>query len=118
MKNQIESASDTVTFAAPSGGVVGGNGYLIGTMLCVAVVTAAVGVRTAFKRLGTFTLPKNSAEAWTEGAVLYWDNTNFRLTTTATANFKVGVAAAVAANPSSAGSCLLTGESAAATGAT
>ena len=52
---------------------------------------------------GVFTLAKNSAEAWTVGELLYWDDTNKVVTATSTGHKLIGVAYAVAANPSSTG---------------
>lgn len=47
--------------------------------------------------------PKVSAQAWAQGASVYWDATNKVFTTTAAGNLAVGVAALPAANPSATG---------------
>ena len=44
-----------------------------------------------------FELTKIGAQAWTVGALVYWDDTNKRCTTVATANLLIGVAAAAVA---------------------
>ena len=93
MNNFIQPGK-VMTFTAPSGGVVSGTAYLIGGLLVVAAVTAAAGATFTGSAVGVFTLPKASG-AWTEGAVLYWDNTAKNVTTTSTANFRIGCAAAV-----------------------
>ena len=105
-KNYVQHG-DVLSFTAPTGGVVSGNGYLIGTVFVVALHSAAEGEKSEGRRTGVWTLPKASAQAWTEGAAIYWDNTNEVATTTATSNTKIGAAAAVAANPSSEGQVLL-----------
>ncbi len=56
---------------------------------------------------GVFTLAKNSAEAWTVGELLYWDDPNKVVTATSTSNKLIGVAYSVAANPSSTGNVRL-----------
>ncbi len=45
---------------------------------------------------GVFDITKEPALAITAGARLFWDNTNRRLTTTATGNFQVGMATVAA----------------------
>jgi predicted RecA/RadA family phage recombinase len=52
---------------------------------------------------------KLSAQAWTEGAQVNWDDTNKRFTTVTTGNYRAGVAAAVAANPTATGKVVLAG---------
>ncbi len=100
MKNYIQPG-DTLTLAAPSGGVVSGTAYLIGAgIFGVASQTAAVGVDFALKTSGVFELPKTSALAIAVGNLLYWDNTNKELNKTASGNTLVGVAVAAAVNPS------------------
>ena len=84
-----------------------GNGYLIGSMFGISPVTAVAGVMIALHLVGVFTLAKNSAEAWTVGALLYWDNSAKNVTTTVGSNTKIGVAVAAAANPSSVGNVRL-----------
>ncbi|QJP14680.1 DUF2190 family protein [Starkeya sp. ORNL1] len=100
---------DTVDLTAPSGGVVSGVAYLLGVLVAVANVTAAQGVTVAFSRSGVFTLPKATGQTWTEGAVLYWDNTAKNFTTTASSNTKAGVALAAAASGDTSGKVLLPG---------
>jgi predicted RecA/RadA family phage recombinase len=52
---------------------------------------------------GVFDLATVSAQAWTAGVLIYWDNTAKNTTTVSTSNKLIGVAAAAAANPSSTG---------------
>lgn len=106
MKNYVQPG-DILTLTAPSGGVVSGTAYLIGAILVVAAVTAAESESFAAKTAGVFTLPKTTSEAWTEGAKLYWNNTTKKLTTTASGNTLVGVAASAAASADTTGNCRL-----------
>jgi predicted RecA/RadA family phage recombinase len=88
-----------------------GDGALVGSLFGVAVGAAASGASVQLDTKGVFTLPKNSAEAWTVGEPLYWDDTNHVVTASSNtgANPKIGVALAVAANPSSSGVIRLNG---------
>lgn len=92
---------------APTGGVVAGSGYLIGTLFVVALVSAAEGASFTGRVEGVFTLPKTSAQAWTEGQKVFWDNSNHRADSDSTVGQLIGAAAAVAANPSATGSVRL-----------
>lgn len=107
MKNFIQTGSTltlTAVYAVASGG-----GHLAGAIFGVAVTAVASGAQGEFKRDGVFELPKVSAQAWTQGAKVYWDDTNKQVTTTASANTLIGAAAAAAANPSATGLVLLDG---------
>ena len=108
MKNAILSG-DVVPFTAPSGGVVSGTAYLIGSLLVVATVTAAQGEPFNGQVVGIVSCAKVSAQAWAEGAKIYWDNSAKNMTTTSSGNTLVGVAAAAAANPSATGLVRLDG---------
>lgn len=81
----------TLTAATTSG-----TGLLIGSILGVAVTSGAIGDVVAHKVEGVFTLPKLTADVVAQGAKLYWDNTNKRLTTTASTHAEAGVAFAAA----------------------
>lgn len=106
MKTYLGDA-DILTFTAPAGGVVSGAGVQIGAVFGVAQATVAAGAPFAMVTEGRFVLPKVSAQAWTEGAKLYWDDTAKNVTTTASTNKLIGVAAAAAANPSATGAVAL-----------
>lgn len=75
MKNFIQPG-DVIDFTAPSGGVVSGTAYLIGSMLLVAVASAAEGEIVAGRRLGVFELPKLSSDNLTAGQKVNWNDTN------------------------------------------
>lgn len=96
MATNFIKPGEVLTLTAPTGGVVSGNAYLIGNLLVVALVTVAQTLPFEGCVCGVFKLPKAAAQAWTEGANLYWDNTAKNITTTATANYYAGVAAVAA----------------------
>jgi predicted RecA/RadA family phage recombinase len=100
MTNYVKSGK-VVTRTAPSGGVVSGTPYLIGSLLVVATKDAAVGEAFEGLAVGVISGTKAGSQAWTEGAKVYWDNSAKVFTTTAGGNTLVGVAdAAVGAGAS------------------
>jgi len=107
MKNYVQDGK-VITVTAPAGGVSSGDGVLIGAGLFgVAQKDAAAGDPVAIVTRGVFELPKTSAQAWTVGALIYWDADPGECTTTSTDNTIIGVAVAAAANPSAVGTVLL-----------
>jgi predicted RecA/RadA family phage recombinase len=108
MKNYVEPG-EVLELTAPSGGVVSGTAYKIGSLVVVATVTVAQTVKFSALVVGVVTHAKVSAQAWTEGVKLYWDDSAKLFTTSAGGNTLVGVAAAAAANPSATGSVRLDG---------
>ncbi len=93
MKNYVQ-AGDSLTLTAPSGGVVSGKGYLIGGLFVVAAATIAEGLPFAGKRHGVFEFVAQthaSTQALAVGDLAYWDDTNKRVTKTATGNTAIGV---------------------------
>lgn len=97
----------TVTVSADT---KSGDFVLAGAMFGVASCDALAGTDVEIVVGGVHDgQPKVSAQAWTQGAALYWDATAKNFTTVATNNTKVGVAALAAANPSATGRVRLNG---------
>lgn len=92
MATNFSQDGKVVQFTAPTGGVVSGTPYLIGGLLAVALNTVAATLPCEFGIVGVWLLPKVTGTAWTEGEVLYWDNSAFKVTTVSTSNFRCGVA--------------------------
>lgn len=109
MATNFLQPGEVMSFTAPTGGVTKGVPVLIGALLVVPTDTVAQTLQFQGQCYGVWTLPKATGEAWTEGALLYWDNTNGEFTTTATANARAGVAAAAAASADTTGSVRLDG---------
>ena len=100
---------DNITVAAPAE-VSSGDGVKVGVLFGVASTDAASGADVVIATKGVYELPKTSAQAWTVGAAIYWNNSSSVATTATTAgNLFIGVAAAVAANPSATGLVRLNG---------
>ncbi len=83
--------------------VSSGGGFLAGAIFGVASGTYASGDAGEFLTEGVFELAKTSAQAWVIGDKIYWDDTNYRCDSDGTVGQLIGVATAVAANPSSTG---------------
>lgn len=107
MKNFIQDG-DVLTLAAPYDRL-SGEGALIGSIFGVAAVDVLSTKNGQFKTKGVFSLKKTSAQAWTQGAKIYWDNTAKEATNVATGNTPIGVATEAAANPSATGKVRLNG---------
>jgi predicted RecA/RadA family phage recombinase len=88
--NQIQADGSNISLAAPVGGVVSGNVYVIGNLIGVALQTAAVGEPFVLVTKGVFELPKKSADNIAVGAKVYWDVTPGEITSTASTNYKIG----------------------------
>lgn len=96
MKNFVQ-AGDTLVVAAPYA-LTSGQGAQVGQLFGVAVSDAANGADVPLKVTGVFDLTKIGSQAWTVGALVYWDNTNKRCTTVATGNLLVGAVAVAVSN--------------------
>lgn len=110
MKNYIEEGN-RLQYANSSGSTIAsGAGVLVGSRLGVAVsdiLTATTGI---LAMSGVFNLPKLSTDVVTQGAKLYWDNTNKRLTLTSTSNTLVGYAQNAAGNGVTTVDAMISGE--------
>lgn len=107
MKNFVQPGC-IVEVAAPYA-LSSGDGALVGSLFGVATTDAASGAAVNLCTEGVHDLKKVSAQAWTIGAKVYWDDSAKNVTTTSTSNTLIGVALAVAANPSSTGRVRLNG---------
>jgi len=96
MKNQVQDG-DVITVTAPYA-VTPGQGVQVGAALFgIASATAASGAPLELQLEGVYDVTALSTDTAAVGDLLYWDNTNRRLTTTSTSNLKVGVAVAAKA---------------------
>ena len=99
----------TLTLIAPRA-LVSGAGMLVGAIFAVALADAAQGAPVEARRVEVFDLAKATGEAWTQGQKVYWDNTAFRVTTTAAGNTLIGAATQAQAAGDAVGRVLLTGQ--------
>lgn len=94
MKNFV-SPGKTLTLAAPTGGVVSGSFYKIGSVFGVAHQSAAEGVLFDLETGGIYDLPKTASNTFTAGADVYATAAGV-MTSTASGNTKVGAAVVAA----------------------
>ena len=92
MRNMLRPEARSIPMVVPyAGGILSGQGMLVGAFFGVAAMDAAQNATVECETRGEFDLPKEPALAISQGARVFWDNTNRRLTTTATSNFQVGI---------------------------
>lgn len=91
MSRTFKQPGEVIDYPATAA-VASGDVLVIGTRIAVALNAIAAGVTGSAAVTGVHTLPKLSTDAVTQGAVLYWDATNKRLTTTASGNTLAGYA--------------------------
>lgn len=90
MKNFVEPG-ESVEYTAPRD-VVSGSPVQIGQLVVVPAVSAVSGVRFNGQTCGVFSVVKADSQAWTEGAVVYWDEADEEFTTDPSGNLQAGVA--------------------------
>lgn len=72
MRNYVQPG-DVVTVPAPAA-VASGDGVLVGGLFGIAGTDADEAAPVEIKVTGVFDLPKTSAQEWTVGAAIYWDD--------------------------------------------
>jgi predicted RecA/RadA family phage recombinase len=109
MKNFIQRG-ETLTLTAPYA-VSSGGGALVGSIFGVAVTDVASGEDGEFQVAGVFDLVRETGATtgWSQGALIYWDNTNKRVTKTSPSNKLIGVAVRAAADGDATGRVRLNG---------
>ncbi|MFG1290632.1 DUF2190 family protein [Xanthobacter versatilis] len=107
MKNFVRNGNSIPVTATAA--LASGQGVLTGALFGVASTAAAIGETVELAVVGVFDLPKTSAQAWVQGAKVYWDAANSLVTTTVGSNVLIGTAFAPAANPSAMGRVRLNG---------
>lgn len=90
MRSYVQPGN-TITVPAPYA-LTSGQGAKVGQAFGVATNDAALAADVALDLTGVFDLVKIGSQAWTVGALVYWDDTNKRCTTVAAGNLLVGVA--------------------------
>lgn len=96
MKNFVADGT-TLVVPAPYA-LTSGQGALVGSIFGVAKLDAANGANVPLAVEGVFDLTKVGSQAWTVGALIYWDNAAKNCTTVTTSNTKIGVAIAAVDN--------------------
>lgn len=94
-----------ITVAAPAA-VTSGQYVAVGQLAGVAQTDAAIGEPVSLATQGVYNLAKTSAQAWAVGDAIYWDDATGEMTNVDT-GVQVGVAVAVATNPTATGTVRL-----------
>lgn len=88
MRNFIQDG-DVLTVAAPYD-VASGAGMQVGSFFGVASAAALSGATVEMSLEGVYELTALGTDTGSVGTIVYWDNTNKRITTTVGSNLKVG----------------------------
>ncbi|WP_165063945.1 DUF2190 family protein [Paludisphaera rhizosphaerae] len=91
MASTFIQPGETITLAAPYA-VESGEGLLVGSIFGVAQGKAGNGAAVEASTVGVWDLKKAASQAWTVGALVYWDNSAKACTTTSSGNKLIGAA--------------------------
>lgn len=97
MTTKYVMSGEVIDYAAGSN-ITSGQVVVVGVRVGVALASIASGATGAVRVKGIFTLAKLSTDVVAQGALLYWDNGNTRLTTTVGSNVLAGYATVAAGN--------------------
>src|SRR5262245_43424604 len=91
MKNYVQPGK-VLTLVAPSGGVVSGTGYKIGSIIAIATHNADQTLPFEGVVAGVHKVAKVTSQAWTQGALLYYVSATKNFSTSSGGNTLAGVA--------------------------
>ena len=97
MQNYIQNGH-VITVTTPAGGILSGEGLIVGNIFGVAAYSAAEGDPLELATTGVYKLPKATAAVLTVGARVAWDNTAKNINAPGAGRFPVGVATEAAGN--------------------
>lgn len=86
------SCGDVMDYQNGGTALAVGVGVKIGLRIGVTLVAIAANATGAVQLEGVFKVAKAASQAWTQGALVYWDDTNKVFTTTASGNTLAGFA--------------------------
>lgn len=98
MATNYVQEGDVLMVAAGGTPIASGAVILFGKRIGIAIANIGANESGAMAVEGVFSIAKLSTDVVAQGALLYWDATNLRLTTTASGNTLAGYAAAAAGN--------------------
>jgi predicted RecA/RadA family phage recombinase len=108
MSTNYVQEGKTLDLLAPYA-VSSGDGLQVGSIFAVALGDAANGAAVRGMTEGVFDIAKTSAQAWTVGQKVYWDNSAKVCDTDGTLGILIGTCTEIAANPTSTGKVRLNG---------
>ncbi|MTH62105.1 DUF2190 family protein [Paracoccus litorisediminis] len=92
MKNFLAHGNALTVTNSTGAAVASGAGVLLGKMFGIAAGPIAAGAEGVINLEGVYELPKAASQAWTVGALVYWDNAAKVCTTVVSTNTLIGVA--------------------------
>jgi predicted RecA/RadA family phage recombinase len=97
MKNYIQNG-DVITVAAPAGGVVSGQGLLVGNLFGIAANTVAEGEDTEMATVGVYELPKLVTAVIGAAVRVAWDDAAKQIVLPGVGKVPIGTATVAAGN--------------------
>jgi predicted RecA/RadA family phage recombinase len=88
--NTYTQTGDAISLIAPSGGVVSGQGFVVGSIFGVANTTEIAGAPVEAHLVGVFNLPAKSGDTFAVGDKAYWVVADKVVTSTASGNKLIG----------------------------
>jgi predicted RecA/RadA family phage recombinase len=107
--NNFVGPGNIIPFTVAGVAAVSGAAVKKGDLLYIPQTAGAVGAVIPGAIEGVFDVAKVSAQAWTEGQQINWDDTAKLFTSVTTGNFRAGTAVRVEANPTATGRVRLAG---------
>lgn len=96
MKNYVHDGN-TIPYTCAAA-VASGEVVVVGAIVAVAKSAGAIGELISLQRTGVVNLAKLGTDVVAQGAAVYWDDTNNRITTTSAGNSLAGKAWEAAGN--------------------
>ncbi|MFC5359457.1 DUF2190 family protein [Azospirillum himalayense] len=100
MRNYVQPGA-SLDLVAPAGGVVSGQGFMVGGFFAVASTDAAEGKPVVGTLEGVFELPKRLSQTFASGGAVSWDVAAKRCDGPGSGKYPIGGAVEVAGNTAS-----------------
>ena len=91
MKTFIQNG-DVITVTAPAGGIVSGNGIIVGSLFGIATCDALAGESVEIATTGVFDLNKDAATVIGQADRVAWDDTAREIVLPSVGLYPVGIA--------------------------
>lgn len=109
MSNRFIQAGKVLDYANGSTARISGEVVVLGTKVGICQTAIAANATGAVMICGVHNVPKLGTDTMAQGANIYWDAANSRMTTTASGNTLAGVAANAAGASTTSVNVLLNG---------
>jgi predicted RecA/RadA family phage recombinase len=92
MANNFICSGDVIDYQNGGTALASGAGVKIGLRIGIALAAIAANATGSVQMEGVFKVTKAASQAWTQGALVYWDDTAKNFTTTSAGNTLAGYA--------------------------